>query len=242
MQAAAGTEVIADWLRLAGSLPGIGSATVERMEATLPLTGDFRGCLALTELPQAAGRALAELDRALQRFREAGRSGLSARPGRDDALSRNRPGAARTARRLLELAGSFGIDLAAFGHHLRRYAEAAVYDERAEAVALMTLHSAKGLEFPVVFLAGAEEGLLPCSLWNDVDVEEERRLCYVGVTRAKERLILSASNNRPWVGPSPRPLSRFIGEMPAKLLSRCRRRSTQKGERAGRARSRRKLF
>ncbi|MCE5265646.1 MAG: UvrD-helicase domain-containing protein [Deltaproteobacteria bacterium] len=218
VQAAAGTDVIADWLRLAGSLPGIGSATVERMEAALPLTGDFGACLALTELPQAAGRTLAELDRALQRFREEGRRGLAAALagmmpylGIDPELP--------TARRLLELAGSFGIDLAAFGHHLRRHAEAAVYDERAEAVALMTLHSAKGLEFPVVFLPGAEEGLLPCSLWNDVDVEEERRLLYVGLTRAKERLILSASHSRPWVGPSPRPLSRFIGEIPAYLLT-----------------------
>jgi DNA helicase II / ATP-dependent DNA helicase PcrA len=83
----------------------------------------------------------------------------------------------------------------------------------------MTLHSAKGLEFPVVFLAGAEEGLLPCSLWNAVNVEEERRLFYVGFTRAKERLLLTASENRPWAGPSPRHLSRFIGEIPAHLLS-----------------------
>ena len=83
----------------------------------------------------------------------------------------------------------------------------------------MTLHSAKGLEFPVVFLAGAEEGLLPCSLWNDVNMEEERRLFYVGLTRAKERLLLTASENRPWAGPSPRRLSRFIGEIPAHLLS-----------------------
>ena len=123
------------------------------------------------------------------------------------------------AKRLLDLAGSFGGDLAAFGSHLRRYADASVYDERAEAVALMTLHSAKGLEFPVVFLAGAEEGLLPCSLWNDVNMEEERRLFYVGLTRAKERLLLTASENRPWAGPSPRRLSRFIGEIPAHLLS-----------------------
>ena len=219
LQAAAGTEVIADWLRLAGSLPGIGSATVERMEAALPLTGDFRACLAaLTDLPQPAGRSLAELDQALQRFREASRSGLSASLagalpylGVDPLL----PG----AKRLLDLAGSFGSELAAFSRHLRRHAEAAVYDERAEAVALMTLHSAKGLEFPVVFLAGAEEGLLPCLLWKDVDVEEERRLFYVGLTRAKERLILSASASRTWAGPSPRPLSRFIGEIPAHLLT-----------------------
>jgi DNA helicase II / ATP-dependent DNA helicase PcrA len=118
-----------------------------------------------------------------------------------------------------ELAGSFGGDLEAFSSHLRRYPDATIYDERAEAVALMTLHSAKGLEFPVVFLAGAEEGLLPCSLWNDLNLEEERRLFYVGITRARERLLLIASENHPWAGPSPRRLSRFIGEIPTHLLS-----------------------
>jgi uncharacterized protein (TIGR00375 family) len=219
VQAAAGTDVIADWLQLAGGLPGIGNASIERMEAALPLTGDFWTCRALPELPQAAGRALTELSQALERFRETiSRSGLAT------ALAEVLPFLAvgpelAGAKRLLDLAGSFGGDLTAFGSHLRRYADASVYDERAEAVALMTLHAAKGLEFPVVFLAGAEEGLLPCSLWNDVNMEEERRLFYVGLTRAKERLLLTASENRPWAGPSPRRLSRFIGEIPAQLLS-----------------------
>ena len=219
VQAAAGSEVIADWLQLAGSLPGIGNASVERIEAALPLTGDFWACSALPALPQAAGRALAELREALKRFREpVARSGLAA------ALAEALPYLSVSpelagAKRLLDLAGSFGGDLTAFGSHLRRYAEASVYDERAEAVALMTLHAAKGLEFPVVFLAGAEEGLLPCSLWQDVNVEEERRLFYVGLTRARERLLLTASGNRPWAGPSRRRLSRFIGEIPPHLLS-----------------------
>lgn len=219
VQAAAGTDVIADWLQLARGLPGIGNAGIERMEAALPLTGDFWVCRALPELPLAAGRALAELSQALERFREAvAHSGLaSALAGMLPFLGVGPEPAG--AKRLLDLAGSFGGDLAAFGSHLHRYAEASVYDERAEAVALMTLHSAKGLEFPVVFLAGAEEGLLPCSLWNDVNMEEERRLFYVGLTRARERLLLTASENRPWAGPSPRRLSRFIGEMPAQLLS-----------------------
>jgi len=219
VQAAAGSEVIADWLRLAGSLPGIGNASIDRMEAALPLTGDFWACRAIPDLPQAAKQALTALGQALERFREAvARSGLAA------ALAGILPYLAvgpelAGAKRLLELAGSFGGDLAAFSSHLRRHAEASIYDERAEAVALMTLHSAKGLEFPVVFLAGAEEGLLPCSLWNDVNVEEERRLFYVGITRAKERVLLTAAEHRPWAGPSPRRLSRFIGEIPAELLS-----------------------
>ena len=219
VQAAAGTDVIADWLRLAGGLPGIGNTSIERMEAALPLTGDFWACRALPELPRAARRVLTELDQALTRFREAvTRSGLAA------ALAGMLPYLAigpelAGAKRLLDLAGSFGSDLGAFSNHLRRYADASVYDERAEAVALMTLHAAKGLEFPVVFLAGAEEGLIPCSLWNAVNVEEERRLFYVGLTRTGERLLLTASENRLWAGPSPRRLSRFIGEIPAQLLT-----------------------
>lgn len=219
LQAAAGTDVIADWLQLAGGLPGIGSASLSRMEAALPLTGDFWTCRALPELPQAAGWALTELEQTLKRFREAVTgSGLATALAEMLPYLSVGPGLAGV-KRLLELAGSFGSDLAAFGNHLRRYADASVYDERAEAVALMTLHSAKGLEFPIVFLAGLEEGLLPCSLWSDVNVEEERRLFYVGLTRARERLLLTASQNRPWAGPAPRRLSRFIGEMPARLLS-----------------------
>ncbi|MHB8772290.1 MAG: UvrD-helicase domain-containing protein [Syntrophales bacterium] len=219
VQAAAGTEVIADWLQLAGGLPVIGSATLERIDAALPLTGDFRACRSLPGLPPAAGRALTELDGTLTRFQAA-----AAASGLSTALTGVLPYLGvgpelAVAKRLLELAGSFGGDLAAFSSHLRRYADAAVYDERAEAVALMTLHSAKGLEFPVVFLAGLEEGLLPCSLWSDVNVEEERRLFYVGITRAKQRLLLSTAENRPWAGPSPRPPSRFIAEIPAHLLS-----------------------
>lgn len=218
VQAAAGSEVIADWLRLASGLPGIGNASIERMEAALPLTGDFPA-FTFPELPQAAGQALAELGRALERFREAiARSGLAAAlAGMLSFLSIDPETAG--VKRLLDLAGSFGSDLGAFGSHLRRYAQASVYDERAEAVALMSLHAAKGLEFPVVFLAGVEEGLLPCSLWNNVNVEEERRLFYVGLTRARERVLLTASENRPWAGPSPRRLSRFIAEIPARILS-----------------------
>jgi len=219
LQAAAGTEVIADWLRLSGTLPGVGQIAVERMEAALPLTGDFWTCLALPGLPQAAGLALTELRQALDRFRDVVfHSGLATGLAGVLPYLDIDPESAGV-QRLLEMAGSFGRDLAAFAGHLRRYAEASVYDERAEAVALMTLHRAKGLEFPVVFLAGLEEGLLPCSLWNDADLEEERRLFYVGLTRAQSRVFLTASENRPWAGPSPRGLSRFVGEIPEALLS-----------------------
>jgi len=87
------------------------------------------------------------------------------------------------------------------------------------AIALMTLHSAKGLEFPEVYLVGLEEGILPHhrSLDSDVAVDEERRLCYVGVTRAEERLTLSLSLSRmKWGKPIATMPSRFLYEMTGK--------------------------
>ena len=75
-------------------------------------------------------------------------------------------------------------------------------EETEETVTLMTLHSAKGLEFPVVFLVGMEEGIFPGykSIGEQKELEEERRLCYVGVTRAKENLFLTNSKQRTTFG------------------------------------------
>jgi DNA helicase-2/ATP-dependent DNA helicase PcrA len=96
-------------------------------------------------------------------------------------------------------------------------------DTAADRVTLMTLHASKGLEFPVVFLVGLEQGLFPSyrSLDDPSSLEEERRLCYVGVTRAKERLFLShASERRLWGGMrEPAVPSVFLSELPAELLS-----------------------
>lgn len=85
-----------------------------------------------------------------------------------------------------------------------------------ESVRLLTLHAAKGLEFDVVFLCGMEEGLLPLS---GADLEEERRLCYVGLIRAREELVLVAARSRQQYGQRVEPsLSSFVGELPAELL------------------------
>lgn len=95
-------------------------------------------------------------------------------------------------------------------------------EEGEKAVSLMTLHSAKGLEFPVVFLVGMEQGLLPHtrSLDDPEGLEEERRLCYVGITRAQERLYLSyARERRLWGERAPAISSQFLKELPKELLS-----------------------
>ncbi|MEW6172038.1 MAG: UvrD-helicase domain-containing protein [Bacillota bacterium] len=99
------------------------------------------------------------------------------------------------------------------------------YEPGADAVALMTLHTAKGLEFPAVFITGLEEGLFPHarSIGDTAAMEEERRLCYVGITRAKERLFLTRCTTRHLYGnTSWNPPSRFLSEMPAGLLEEMR--------------------
>ena len=94
-------------------------------------------------------------------------------------------------------------------------------EEQEDSVTLMTLHSAKGLEFPVVFLVGMEEGIFPGyqSMMEPKELEEERRLCYVGITRAKENLFLTCSKQRTVFGStSYNPVSRFLNEIPQELL------------------------
>lgn len=96
------------------------------------------------------------------------------------------------------------------------------YDESASAVTLMTLHSAKGLEFPVVFMVGMEEGLFPHqrSMNSPSELEEERRLCYVGMTRAREELHFSYAQIRTFMGMTQRhDKSRFLREIPQHLVS-----------------------
>lgn len=94
-------------------------------------------------------------------------------------------------------------------------------EETEDTVTLMTLHSAKGLEFPVVFLVGMEEGIFPGykSISEPKELEEERRLCYVGITRAKENLFLTCSKQRTIFGStSCNQVSRFLKEIPSELL------------------------
>jgi DNA helicase-2/ATP-dependent DNA helicase PcrA len=95
------------------------------------------------------------------------------------------------------------------------------YDAEASTVTLMTLHNAKGLEFPVVFMVGMEDGIFPHfrSMGDAQQLEEERRLAYVGITRARERLYLCHAWSRTlWGSTNYNPPSRFLSEIPADLL------------------------
>lgn len=95
------------------------------------------------------------------------------------------------------------------------------YNEDEDAVVLMTLHSAKGLEFPVVFIPGMEEGIFPGnqSMFSEEDLEEERRLAYVGITRAKKKLYLISSQQRMLYGQTSRNIpSRFLREIPSSVI------------------------
>ncbi len=109
------------------------------------------------------------------------------------------------------------------------------YDRRDDCVSLMTVHSAKGLEYPIVFLVGMEEGIFPHSgaMRDDAGVEEERRLCYVGMTRAMRRLTLSSAAERLRFGSRTYGVpSRFLDEIPQAVVERISLRGGGSGPRA----------
>ncbi|MGC2210669.1 MAG: UvrD-helicase domain-containing protein [Candidatus Korobacteraceae bacterium] len=115
-----------------------------------------------------------------------------------------------------------GESISDFLDHAALVSDVDQFDE-ARQITLMTLHAAKGLEFPLVFLVGMEEGLFPHSrtLLSPIEIEEERRLCYVGMTRAMDTLILSRAHYRRRYGtdtPEPSTPSRFLEEIPIELL------------------------
>ena len=111
--------------------------------------------------------------------------------------------------------------LSAFLENVSLVSDVDSLEDSANSVTLMTLHAAKGLEFPVVFLCGLEEGVFPHirAMSNQTELEEERRLCYVGITRAKEALYMSYAGSRMLFGQVSRnPVSRFVSEIPMSLF------------------------
>jgi len=119
--------------------------------------------------------------------------------------------------------------LTAFLTHAALEAGEGQAKEWEDCIQLMTLHSAKGLEFPLVFIVGLEEGLFPSqrSLDEEGKLEEERRLCYVGITRARKQLVLTSAEHRRLYGQDMYPTpSRFVSEIPEHLLNEVRSRPT----------------
>ncbi|MEK7806763.1 MAG: 3'-5' exonuclease, partial [Chloroflexota bacterium] len=115
--------------------------------------------------------------------------------------------------------------LASLLERISLVADVDTYEESEDAVTLITLHQAKGLEFPVVFIVGLEEGLLPHSrsMDSEEELEEERRLCYVGITRAKRRLYLMRAFRRGFMGAGrPTIASRFLRDIPQRLVAPAR--------------------
>ena len=134
-----------------------------------------------------------------------------------------------TAVRQFEIEGEEAPTLANFVDHAALESGDTQADDEDNAVQLMTLHSAKGLEFPVVFLCGLEEGMFPSAQSKDEPgrLEEERRLCYVGITRAMKKLYISYAESRRLYGlEKNNPPSRFIREIPANLMQEVRIKST----------------
>ena len=115
------------------------------------------------------------------------------------------------------------LDLYSYLDEVALYTDLDNYDRAEDAAVMMTMHAAKGLEFPVVFIIGAEEGLFPSmqAIGQSEDMEEERRLCYVAITRAREKLYITCAAQRMLYGRTSANLpSRFTEEIPQTLLDR----------------------
>ena len=176
------------------------------------LADPLEEALARSGMPfqRQANRPLAEHDgvaallRALEDAPDAPlRKRLAAAAGALSADGDRAAGSLEAARACLdELVAASDGDAARFAEAVALANEADLWDPRADRISLMTLHAAKGLEFPVVFVVGVEDGVLPL-YWGDgrdADFEEERRLLYVGMTRAEDRLFLSRAEKRLWRG------------------------------------------
>jgi DNA helicase-2/ATP-dependent DNA helicase PcrA len=234
VQALAERERISFWeaLVLADQAPGLATRSLKNIQGFVAMIQELQSMVAaderadvilesvlersgyLTELeasddPQDATRVenLAELVAVAREFSDDPQPGPSADPAEVEA----------------------GVIAVGLGDFLERVALVADSDQIPDApdgedvgvVTLMTLHTAKGLEFPVVFLTGLEDGVFPHqrSLGDQPELEEERRLAYVGVTRARERLYVSRAMVRSaWGAPSHNPASRFIDEFPVDLV------------------------
>jgi superfamily I DNA/RNA helicase len=234
LRVADGQAEIEEHLALIRHLKGVGATTIRQLENQL-LFADDDFFTAVTRIPLAPKTKgiLNELKVLIGLFRnKVIKAGLAA--SLLEVFDWLRIEAELPeAGRLYELAGSFGDDLPGFSAYLKRNSQATVYDKEAESVSLMTMHAAKGLEFPMVFITGLEEDILPCTLLFGEGrpaeeapdpVREERRLFFVALTRAEERLVLTSSAIRMVFGKKRgQQPSRFLAEIPTQLVTHRKR-------------------
>jgi DNA helicase-2/ATP-dependent DNA helicase PcrA len=233
LRVAAGHGDNGEHLALLQNIRGLGPTTIKQLEDELLFSNrNFFDAVSRMELAPKARGIIGELHVFIGLFsNKVEKLGLAAALLEVFdwlAISNDLP----AAQRLLDLAGSFGSDLRGFSEYLKRNSQATVYDDTAEAVSLMTIHAAKGLEFPLVFITGVEEDILPCRILADRsraadtpddEVAEERRLFYVGMTRAKDSLILTAAANRNLFGERRQQrLSCFVNEISPHLLKKAK--------------------
>jgi DNA helicase-2/ATP-dependent DNA helicase PcrA len=223
---------------------GIGDATVAALEAfaaieQIPFLEATIRADELADLGARAKGAIAGFVGVMQRLQEAFESGATPQRMVEAAATESGYLLELEAERTVEAEGRIenlrelgGVaaefeqrspdgSLAEFLEQVSLVSEQDEYDEESGSVTLMTLHNAKGLEFPVVFIIGLEDGVFPHyrSMGDPAHLEEERRLMYVGVTRARERLYMTYAWSRTLFGStSYSPPSRFLGEIPTELV------------------------
>ena len=227
---------------------GIGDASLERIhtwatEHRKPLFEALEAAPGVEGLPRGAGERMAEFAALIRRYGEAFRGGSIAATARRlveevglHAHARSTVKSAEAGARKADAIDGVLRSLEQYEQRTTRKPSLAVWlarlaldsrdeeakDDGANGVTLMTLHAAKGLEFPVVFLIGVEEDLLPCSgIQGEArDLDEERRLAYVGITRAREQLTLTRAAVRAKRGKlQARVASRFLADLPAGSFS-----------------------
>jgi DNA helicase-2/ATP-dependent DNA helicase PcrA len=222
---------------------GIGEKTIEKIETFsrekgLPLYAGLKQALTEDWLPSGARSKISPFVHVMEELQTdartipvgqltltlLSRTGYLDRlreEGTDDAVSR-----AENVEELVNVIMEFekGEEEASLGTFLDKVSlvsDIDLYEDKGNRVSLMTLHCAKGLEFPVVLIVGMEEGLLPHARRGEEieDMEEERRLCYVGITRAREKLFLTRAERRTTFGVGRANLaSRFLDELPMELI------------------------
>ncbi len=227
---------------------GVGDTSVARLDAWAAAHGrSFADALRHADGAGVSGRAATGVARFVEVL-DAATAAVAEGPGRvlevalersgylDDLRAERSIEAEGRMENLAELVGTAGdfTDVAEFLEQVSLVADVDAIDDDASQVLLMTLHSAKGLEFPHVFVVGVEEGVFPHirTLTDPDQLEEERRLCYVGITRARERLHVSHAWTRTLFGATQyNPPSRFLDEIPAELFE------VRGGDRGGGGRS-----